>query len=87
MKAMDLLELYQLTELYKRTYKPCRNVTVQKMLDTATERYAFQAKGEDIRSAHNPRGAWRPKIHGPEIVRKILYLREQGKTMRIIYHL
>lgn len=80
MKRQDMEELFQLLEVYKRTYGG-REVT--EMLQEVSARYRAE-KGERISQKKNPRGAGRKQRYGEEEKRRIRGLRDDGMTIRRI---
>lgn len=80
MKRQDMEELYQLLEVYERTYGG-RNVT--EMLQEVSARYR-EEKGESISQKRNPRGAGRKQRYTEEEKQRIRELRDGGMSIRRI---
>lgn len=80
MKRQDMEELYQLLEVYERTYGG-REVT--EMLQEVTARYR-EEKGGNIAQKRNPRGAGRKQRYAEEEKQRIRELRDSGMTIRRI---
>lgn len=80
MKRQDMEELFQLLEMYERTYGG-RKVT--EMLQEVSARYRVE-KGEGISQKRNPRGAGRKQRYGEDEKRRIKGLREAGMSIRRI---
>lgn len=78
MNRQDLLELYQLAEMYAR----CYNLELGELLEGISERYRKNTGGEDIRSSRNPRCAGRKRVYAENTDRTILELRNSGMTLR-----
>lgn len=80
MCRQDLLELYQLLEMYNRTYSPeYGNVILDEIRAHYRKRY-----GEEAAQARNPRGAGRRKKYNVRKDQEIARLRSEGKTIREI---
>ncbi len=85
MKAQDLLELWQLLNLYKMTYDVSAEETVDMLAAEIRVRYSGHRNGEDILTAGNPRGAGRKKKYTEEHRKLVQKLRnEDGLTIRKI---
>lgn len=84
MRPQDLLELYQLVRLYKRSYGDGRAADLGTLLEELEEKYKERTKGEDIRQAGNPRGAGRKRKYTEQENEKILGLYKKGKSLRRI---
>lgn len=78
MNRQDLLELYQLAEMYTR----CYGLELRELLEGISEKYRKNTSGEDICSSRNPRCAGRKRIYSEEMDRTILELRNSGMTLR-----
>lgn len=83
MTRKDLIELYQLISLYKRTY-PLRNAdAVADLMNEISSIYS-EITGNDIRTAHNPRLAGRHPKYDNAIKERILLLHSTGSSHRAI---
>lgn len=80
MNRQDLLELYQLVEMYTR----CYSVDLKELLEGINEKYRKNTGGEDICSSSNPRRAGRKRIYSEDTDKVILELRNNGITLRRI---
>lgn len=80
MNRQDLLELYQLVEMYTR----CYNVDLSGLLEEIKEKYRKNTDGEDICKSSNPRRAGRKRIYSEDTDKVILELRANGISMRRI---
>lgn len=80
MKRQDMEELYQLLEVYERTYGG-RKVT--EMLQEVSAKYR-EEKGEGISQKRNPRGAGRKQRYAEDEKRRIRELRDGGMSIRRI---
>ena len=78
MKEQDLLELYQLTTMYRM----CYGTDLGAFLKEIGEKYQKATGGGDIRAARNPRGAGRKRVYTCETDQLILELRGSGMTLR-----
>ena len=84
MREQDLLELYQLLELYRRTYGVSAGKEVEECLEKVRERYGCRTGGGDIGKARNPRGAGRKAKYRAEENHAIFELYKSGKSLRQI---
>lgn len=82
MKEMDLIELYQLLSLYRRTYLENDETIVAGLLEDVGRKYRHVSGGKDIRVAHNPREAGRKRKYTPEQDARIAAIRGAGKSIR-----
>lgn len=82
MSEMDLIELYQLLSLYRRTYQENEKKTPLELLGDIGEIYGRISGGKDIRDARNPRGAGRKRVYSEEMNKKIKELYESCGSMR-----
>lgn len=80
MNRQDLLELYQLVEMYTR----CYSVDLRGLLEGINEKYRKNTGGEDICSSSNPRCAGRKRIYSEDTDKAIIELRKNGITLRSI---
>lgn len=80
MKSQDMEELFQLLQLYERTYGG-RNAV--EMLGEVAARYR-EKNGEGISCKRNPRGAGRKRRYPETARQQIRELREEGLTIRRI---
>ena len=78
MNRQDLLELYQLTAMYAR----CYGLDLGELMEGISEKYRKNTNGEDIRNAHNPRGAGRKRLYAENTDKTILELRRSGMALR-----
>lgn len=81
MKRQDMEELFQLLEVYERTYGG-RNA--REMKEELSARYREEKGGEDISEKRNPRGAGRKRQHTEEERKRVRELRAKGMAMRKI---
>ena len=79
MNRQDMEELYQLLELYERTYGG-RKVT--EMRQEVSARYR-EEKGEVISQKRNPRRAGRKRRYTEEEKQRIRELRDGGMSIRL----
>lgn len=85
MKAQELLELWQLLEMYRMTYHDPGERDLNAWLEEISGKYYQNTSGCNIRLATNPRGAGRKKKYTYEQNAFILKLRlEKGLTIRQI---
>ncbi len=84
MKAQDLLELWQLLEMYRGTYGEEGGDSLEGCLEGIRERYKEETKGEDIQKGRNPRKAGRKRIYTKEENAGIRQLHSQGLSIREI---
>ena len=82
MKEMDLIELYQLLSLYRRTYLEQEDVRAASLLEEIGKKYGWLTRGKDIREARNPREAGRKRVYSKEPDETILKIRKRGKSIR-----
>ena len=81
MKRQDMEELFQLLEVYERTYGG-RNA--REMKEELSARYREEKGGEDISEKRNPRGAGRKRQHTEEERKRVRELRAKGISIRRI---
>lgn len=79
MKRQDLIELYQLIELYERTYKEDWGEWKK-----GVKRKYEKITREKIKEARNPRGGGRKRKYSKEENEKILEGYQQKKSLRQI---
>lgn len=79
MRAQDLIELYQLTALYKTTY----DADLEKFLKMISECYQ-DISGQDITLASNPRQAGRQPKYTADQNNNIIRLYQSGMSYRQI---
>ena len=84
MRKQDLIELYQLLNMYLDTYEPENSITLTQVISILNEKYANRTHGEDLKLARNPRGAGRHCKYSPQTARLIVRLRAEGKSIREI---
>lgn len=84
MKRQDLIELYQLTQMYARSYRSRKDPEMAGLLSDIKETYARQCKGEAIEDAHNPRGAGRKPVYTQGDNDRIIGLKKEGLSLRAI---
>lgn len=88
MKEQDLLELYQLTQLFFSTYgnrlTSDSTRSAKAWISIMEERYKAVTGGGDITTASNPRNAGRPTVYTDEQNNRILDLRGEGLSLRRI---
>ncbi len=88
MREQDLLELYQLSQLFSSTYGDRLTASSKRGIKALTalieERYKVVTGGEDITMATNPRNAGRPTVYTDEQNNRILDLRGEGLSLRRI---
>lgn len=82
MKEMDLIELYQLLNLYRRTYRETGNKNLEGILTDIEGKYREYCRGADIRDARNPRGAGRRRQYTIEQDERVKNLCRSGMSMR-----
>lgn len=82
MSEMDLIELYQLLSLYRRTYQEDGKKTPAELLKDIGDIYGKISGGKDIGEARNPRGAGRKRIYSGEMNKKIKDLYGSNRSMR-----
>lgn len=84
MKAQDLLELYQLLEMYRITYREEAGVLegAGGLLEMVSLRYHERTGGKDIRDGSNPRGAGRKKSYPREHDDEVMELYRKGVSVR-----
>lgn len=80
MRRQDMEELYQLLEMYERTYGGRK---AAEMSQEVSARYR-EEKGESISGKRNPRGAGRKKQYTEEERQRISVLRDGGMSIRRI---
>lgn len=83
MTKKDLIELYQLASLYKRTYSSGDTGAVSDLMNEVADIY-HEMTGNDIQTAHNPRLAGRRQKYDNSMDDKIRLLRSEGLTYRQI---
>lgn len=74
MKEQDLLELYQLLEIYQRVYQKDGERGWEELLEEIEKRYREYTGGDEIKLARNPRGAGRKRVYSEEKDRELLRL-------------
>ena len=82
MKEMDLIELYQLLSLYRRTYQEGDEKSLTEILSSIESHYRSISGGKDIRDARNPREAGRKRKYTNEQDMQIKKLRASGMSIR-----
>ena len=80
MKRQDMEELFQLLEVYERTYG---GSVVSEIIKELCARYRG-ATGENISEKRNPRGAGRKSRYTEEEKERIRELRDRGMSIRRI---
>ena len=80
MKRQDMEELYQLLEVYERTYGGRK---VREMLQEVSARYR-EEKGGSVSQKRNPRGAGRKQRYAEDEKRRVRELRDGGMSIRRI---
>ena len=80
MNRQDLLELYQLAEMYRT----CYGADIRELLEEIRTQYREVTGGEDIQDARNPRGAGRKRVYTKETDQAILELHGNGMALRRI---
>ena len=83
MKRQDLLELYQLLELYERTYGERNRLSRGGLKKEIRQKYA-EATGRDISQGRNPRNAGRKKKYTDEENELVVELYRKGESLRQI---
>lgn len=78
MKRQDMEELFQLLEVYERTYG---GSVVSEIIKELWARYRG-ATGENISEKRNPRGAGRKRQYTEEEKERIRELRDRGMSIR-----
>lgn len=84
MKRQDLLELYQLTSLYQRSYPNDIIQELEIFLEIIGERYRKTTNGEEINQQSNPRNAGRKPVYTEEHNSRIIQLYRAGTPLRRI---
>lgn len=82
MREQDLLELYQLTSLYKRTYPEDVMQNMEELLEMVSLRYRETTNGKNIKGQTNPRKAGRKPTYTEEVNQKIIGLHHCGVSLR-----
>lgn len=82
MKEMDLIELYQLLSLYRRTYEEEEVKSLTELLERVGGRYRKRSGGKDIIQARNPREAGRKRKYTEKEDARIKEIYQSGKSMR-----
>lgn len=83
MREQDLLELYQLTAMYRRTYRKDEIKSMDGLLEMIEERYRHDT-GKDIKRQTNPRKAWRKAKYTEAQNCQISALYQNGASLRTI---
>lgn len=83
MKRQDLLELYQLLELYERTYGDRKRLSRGGLKKEIKQKYA-ETTGRDISLERNPRKAGRKKKYTDEENALVVELYKKGGSLRQI---
>ena len=81
MQEGDLLELYQLLDLYRRTYQDEVWSDVPELMEEISDRYR-KLNGQDIKKATNPRGAGRKKVYNKVKAEEVKAVYNQLKNVR-----
>lgn len=83
MKGQDLVELYQLTEMYWRTHERDgrKGRFLEELLNDIEEEYR-ERTGEEIREAGNPRKAGKKRSYSEKKEEEILHLYQEGRSFR-----
>ena len=84
MKKMDLIELYQLLSIYRRTYTDEDGQSIKEILFNIEGHFRDQCCGKDIRDAGNPREAGRKRKYTDSYDAQIKELRTSGMSIREI---
>lgn len=82
MREQDLLELYQLTAIYRRTYGKDTMQSLDVFLNMLEERYRHNTAGKDVKQQKNPRKAGRKAKYTEEQNRQISELFQNGASLR-----
>ena len=83
MKEMDLVELYQLLDMYRKVYVPKENdPKLSEVLENLGEQYKETSGGMEISEARNPRKAGRKRGYTQEQDKKILEEHLAGASIR-----
>ena len=82
MKKMDLIELYQLLSVYRRTYTDEDGQNITEILSNIEGHFRDQCGGKDIRDARNPREAGRKRKYTDAEDARIKELRASGMSIR-----
>ncbi len=83
MSRQDLIELYQLCDMFRVLDYNDSEKTAEKLLERVAHEYQTTYNG-DITAARNPRGAGRKKVYPEKTDQEILRLRSQGMLIREI---
>ena len=82
MKRQDLIELYQLLNVYSQTYKDS-DADTERLIRKVEMRFKKIYK-DDISQSGNPRNAGRKRVYTEEENLKIIELRNKGYSLRKI---
>lgn len=84
MRSGDMLELYQLVNLYNSLYPEDMDLAIGQLPEKISERYAAQNRCKDISVQTNPRGAGRKPVYSDSQNQQIRLMRQEGKHYRYI---
>ena len=84
MKCQDLIELFQLLHLYRRTYLNAENQNGVLEILTGISTAYRNITHENILEARNPRGAGRKRIYTETEDQKIREMHREGMSIRKI---
>lgn len=84
MQEKDLLELYQLATLYKRTYSEDMQQCLEAFPEMIEKRYKESTHGKDLKQQSNPRRAGRKPKYTAKQNDRITDLYQTGLSLRCI---